>query len=52
MLTSSDFVPESDVIENDFVMGGNEFGCEFAFDVVSIFEEFFSSMGEGKLDGF
>ena len=50
-LSPSNLISQGNVIEEEFVMGGSEFGCELCFNVISVIEQFFSTMREGERDG-
>jgi hypothetical protein len=52
MLASCNFIPECNVIEDEFMVRWNKFGGKFTFNIVSIFKEFLLSMGESETDGF
>jgi len=51
MLARGNFVAKGSVVEEDFMVGGTEFGSKLRFDVVPIFQEFLPTVREGKGDG-
>jgi hypothetical protein len=52
MLATCDFVLKSDVVENNFMMGSDEFGSKFAFNVITVLKEFISSVRKSEPNGF
>jgi hypothetical protein len=52
MLATCDFVLKSNVIEDNFMMGSNEFGSKFAFNVIAVFEKFIALVRKSEPNGF
>jgi hypothetical protein len=42
---------KGNIIQEEFMVGGGDFGCKLRFNVVSIVGEFISMMWEGKTNG-